>query len=88
MAEAKITGKLTKAIFPDGETALVAEIEVDCPGCGQGTVTLPGHHLKAIRNLLIAWCDDEPTLTGDDRHITEVGRYKLGGTMPKDPTRN
>jgi hypothetical protein len=86
--KALITGRLTKAEFPDGTTALVGEIEVDCTICGQGTVILPGHHLKAIRDLLIAWCDMEPTLTGDDEHRQKISEQSFRGRVPPDPTRN
>jgi hypothetical protein len=85
---ADIKAAATLATFPDGTKVLMGEIVIDCESCGGGTVRLPGHHMRVVRNLLMQWCDEYPELTGSDEHIREVGRTRIEGTPPADPEMN
>ncbi len=87
---ATVIGKIVKVDFPPeagGGSALFPEIAIDCPDCGQGTIRLPGHHLRAIRDLLIAWCDEYPALVGGE--VQQVGEQRLNfGGPGSDPSTN
>lgn len=69
-------------------SALIEEIEIACPQCGTHTIRLAGHHLRAIRNLLIEAIDRHPDLCGSDSGIAVVNRMEFGGTPPRDPNSN
>lgn len=60
-----------------GERLLTVTIEIDCPLCGQSGITLMGHHLRSIRDALIATIDRHPTLTGQDGAAQVVDRLKF-----------
>lgn len=69
--------------------ALVQEIEIDCEGCGRHLVRFAGHHLRAIRNLLLQTIDQFPELCGDEAGLKL--KEKLEYTIPagpKDPSVN
>lgn len=61
--------------FPDGTRALVVDITVECPLCGQIRLQLPGHHLRVIRNALIGAIDAYPELCGTDANVQQVDRF-------------
>jgi len=46
------------------EKLLIVEIAIDCPACGKTTLRIPGHHLKAVRQIAQSYCDQFPELTG------------------------
>jgi hypothetical protein len=50
----------------DGEQALLVEILIDCPVCGQDRIRLAGHHLKMVRDICIDAIDHYPALAGKD----------------------
>lgn len=47
-----VVGQVTEVLFTDGTTAIIQNITIDCPGCGRGTVTIAGHHIRAVHELL------------------------------------
>lgn len=86
--QSRLKGQAVKVTFPDGQERLVVEIALDCPECGQHTIRLAGHHLRAIRNLLIEFIDLHPTLCGDEHTLKVLRRETFGGTAPADPSTN
>jgi hypothetical protein len=85
---AQVVGRAMIVTFPDGERGLFGEILIDCPHCGELRLSLPGHHMRVVRNLLIEWIDEHPELTGSDGQIKELGRTVVQGTAPADPSKN
>lgn len=83
------TGKAIVIAFPPDFThkELVVEIDIACADCGGvGTIRLPGHHLRAIRDLLTEFCDAHPDLTkANPRTVT---RTTFAGLAPADPSEN
>ena len=49
---------------------------------------LAGHHLRALRNLLIEFIDLHPTLCGEESGIEVVNRLQFEGRGGGDPTLN
>lgn len=88
--QAQIVGRAVVIEMPPemgGEKALVAEIQITCPDCGDLTYRVAGHHLKSIRDLLIAWIDEFPELCGGESRTVPV-KTTFGGTPPRDPSVN
>lgn len=69
-----------------GGKLLVVEIEITCPDCGHQQHRFAGHHLKAIRDLVIEWIDQFPELCGGEHK--EISRTSYQGTPPTDPSVN
>lgn len=78
----------TKITLADGQEFLIVEIAIDCPACGQITIRLAGHHLRAIRDALIELIDLHPGVTGKDGDVHVIERIRVAGEIPDDPTRN
>jgi len=81
-------GVATMVELPDGERFLLVEITIDCPVCGRHTIHVAGHHLRAIRDLMIEFMDLHPDLTGKDGDIQTIERLQIQGRGPDDPTKN
>ncbi len=64
MTSSKTLGRAILCEFPTGEKFLVGEIEIDCPGCGQMTIRIAGHHLRSLNRILAEWIEQHPDLTG------------------------
>lgn len=68
--------------------ALIAEVAIDCPDCGQFVVRFAGHHLRALRNLLTEWVDEFPDLCGNEAGLEvlrrETERFSGGGGDPNN----
>lgn len=84
-AKAQVRGTATRITLPSGEASLTVEITIACDLCGSHRLILAGHHLKAIRNLLVEFVDLHPTLCGPEP--TDPVRERLTGTTA-DPTQN
>ena len=67
---------------------LLLDVEIDCEQCGQHHVRFAGHHLRALRNLLVETIDRDPELCGDEAGIEVAQRLQFGGAVPKDPSAN
>lgn len=50
--KAYVIGQVTHVQFADGSTQILQQIIIDCPGCGKGMLTLAGHHLRQVYELL------------------------------------
>jgi hypothetical protein len=87
MAHARTTGTATMIQLATGEALLVVEIAIACDHCGTHKVRFAGHHLRAIRDLLIEFIDLHPTLTGQDSDTRTIERLQLAGRVG-DPTQN
>lgn len=85
MAEAKTTGTSLVVELPDGRRFLIAEIAIDCGVCGQHSVRIAGHHLRAIREFLTATIDEYPELClkAGDVHALETLRYEARANAPE-----
>ena len=70
------------------EETLVLEYSIDCDLCGQHTVRLAGHHLRALRNLLVETIDLHPGLCGEDSGIEVASRLSFSGKTGGDPSVN
>jgi hypothetical protein len=60
--------------LPDGGEYLLVTIKILCPVCGEIEMQLPGHHLRAIRNLTTEFVDMYPALTGKDDELAVLAR--------------
>ena len=69
MAEIHYDSHAKVTTRPDGRAYLVTTITIDCPACGQVSMVLPGHHLRAVRDLLIKFIDAFPDFTGKDSEV-------------------
>lgn len=69
---------------PEGEKFLTIQIEVDCPACGTLQYEIPGHHLRAIRDIAIDFIDRYPELTGIEGKEV-ISRMTFGGPA-NDPS--
>lgn len=83
-----ITGKAITIDFASGHRDLIVQIDIDCPDCGKGSWTLPGHHLRAMRNLLNEFIDMHSTLVGEETDLEVVGRHQFGGQAAAKPENN
>ena len=89
MAKSHLVGRAILITHPEAPgKLLVVEIDIDCPDCGQQTIKVVGHHLKALRNLLMEFIDLHPDLTGDDAGIEVLNRINFSGSSTPDPSRN
>ena len=86
MRQGKVTATGIVANPDTPEAYLIVEIAFDCPECGQGTLRIPGHHLRTIRDIAIQYCDSHPTLTGSDPTLVESTSFDVN--VPRDPRRN
>ena len=89
----RLIGRSIKIVLaPEGieppPEALVLEIEIDCEMCGAHAVRIAGHHLRALRNLLLETIDLHPTLCGDEAGIEVAARLQFDGKPPSDPNMN
>lgn len=89
MTKATLTGKAIVIEHPDSPgKLLLVEIDVNCPDCGQYSIGLVGHHLKAIRDLLVDFIDLHPDLTGSDAGVEVLQRYGFSGRPTQRPENN
>jgi hypothetical protein len=84
--EARVTGRIFKIEPQQGPAYMTVEIKIDCPFCGIDMLQLAGHHLKAIRDIVIEAIDLHPELTGPEAQ--KVDSFEMKSTPPKDPSRN
>lgn len=83
MAEAEHTHQIeylssaNVTTLPGGGEYLLVTIKLRCPVCGEIEMELPGHHLRALRNLLIEYVDMYPDLTGKDDEIQVLARLMV-----------
>lgn len=77
-----------RATLPDGSEYLVVVVDIVCPGCGPIHYVIPGHHLRTVRDLVIAAIDGHPDLTGKDGDLKVIERLTVEGRPPIDPTEN
>lgn len=68
--------------------ALVFELLIDCPDCGQHKVQIAGHHLRTINVLVAQAIEEHPDLCGDEAGRTVKERLQWSGTLPRDPRVN
>ncbi len=83
--ESHLTGKAIVAHLANEERILIVQIEIDCPGCGQQQFWVAGHHLRALRNMLVEFIDLHPDLTGDEAGMKVINRMQFTG-QGNDPT--
>lgn len=72
----------------DSREVLGLQIEIDCPACGALRYAIPGHHARALRDMLIDHCDAYPS----DREgpLRRTGQYRIpvGGPQSQKPEEN
>ncbi len=66
------------------------QIEIDCAECGETlTWTIPGHHLRTIRDVAIDHLDQFPEFNrGTITKLGTTGSVACGGDRSKNPERN
>ena len=79
------TGVITDPDTP--EAALAVEIQVQCSLGGAGTVRIPGHHLRLVRDIATEYCDRYPELTKSDIRLITQTQFD-NRTAPKRPEDN
>ena len=77
-----------KVTFPGGAEELIVDLALDCPSCGQGTIRLAGHHLRAMRDALIEMIALHPGLTGADQDVQRGDSIVFGAGGPPDSSIN
>ena len=87
--QSRVKGTATKVTLTDGQEFLLVEIAIDCPSCGRYLIPIAGHHLRAVRDVLIEMIDlhPDPKLTGTDAGLKVLERLQFSGS-PSDPTTN
>jgi hypothetical protein len=80
-------------VFPavDGKPEhqeLVVQVGIDCPDCGQVNVTIPGHHLRGLHQLLGSFITEFPSthLSGEVAETEEKFNFATRG--PQTPQNN
>jgi len=95
--QAQTKGTATRVDLPNGDRFLLVEITTDCPACGPQacphcgapqTIRLAGHHLRAVRDLMIEFIDLHPELTGKDGDIHTIERLQMQGRSDGTPENN
>lgn len=87
--KSSLIGRSVIVEFPDSpEKLLIVEVEIDCPSCGQHLVRFAGHHLRALRNLLVEIIDLHPELVGDEAGLDVIKRMTFKGTSTPRPEDN
>lgn len=86
--KARTRGTATKVTLVDGSELLLVRIDLDCPACGTAAWDVTGHHLRAIRDLLIEFIDLYPDLTGRDGDLETVRKLHWEGKTAGDPEEN
>jgi hypothetical protein len=77
------TGMIANPDTP--EAYLVVEIAFDCPECGKARYQIPGHHLKALRDIAISYCDQFPALTAASVSVLDTISFQSRpGTRPEE----
>lgn len=85
-SESRTVGTAMATELPDGRKFLTVAITIDCPVCGQLTLQLAGHHLRALREFLTSTIDEFPDLClkeGDVRAL-ETLRFEGRVTNPEN----
>lgn len=86
-----LTGKAIIVSHPDHPEiapVMLVEISIDCPTCGEQHLQVAGHHLRALRDLIIEFIDLHPNMVGEEAGITRVGRTTFAGTASPTPEDN
>lgn len=84
--QARTEGRSIAIDFPDGTKALFVEFAIDCPVCGPHAIRVAGHHLRAMRDFLIATIDQYPDRTGSEpqHHVLEGFSFNGGAGNPEE----
>lgn len=81
-----------KATATDGREVFVTQITIDCPTCETLTYTIPGHHLRTIRDCLIDVIDQYPEEAGPEAgpklKTAERSTFAVGGGLSQKPESN
>lgn len=80
IAEARVT------TLPSGEEFLLVTVKIVCPICGTIEMEMPGHHLRALRNLFVEYVDLYPHLTNKQDELRVLAR--LNGPTPGSETQH
>lgn len=86
MAHSHTNARTMLVEWPDGRTAIVVEIMIDCPDCGKLSYAFEGHHLPVIKQIVDQAITDHPKETTSQIQRTERTDFVLGPAG--DPTRN
>ena len=90
----QLQGRAMKIVFPSVEgqpehEELVIQIALSCPDCGDHQLTIPGHHLRALHQLLGNFLAEFPSthLSGEPAETVEQHSF-ASGRPPSDPSVN
>ena len=85
--DAKVLSRAIVIATEEGGKALLCEIEIECPDCGDYVVMFMGHHLKAIRDSLTEIIEHYPDLV-EGGEIKHMGVTQWSGRPPRNPADN
>ena len=91
--QSQMRGRAILIVFPKNGDAppheeLIVQIMIDCPDCGEVQISLPGHHLRALHQLLGSFLTEFPSthLSGDLGELQDQIRFATSG--PQNPRTN
>ena len=90
----QIHGRATKVIFPREDPTLppheelIIDVGVDCPDCGKVSMTIPGHHLRALHQLLGQFLEEFPSTHLSGELGEEKERFNFASRGPQKPNTN
>lgn len=84
----QIKGELTTILteLTTGDKMVWASIVITCEGCGTLTYTIPGHHLRMVRDMVTEALDTYGDIGGESTRVGD--RVTTTVRPPKDPTQN
>lgn len=89
--QSRLTGKailVSHPAHPDIAPVMLVEVDIDCPICGEQHIQIAGHHMRALRDLLVEFIDAHPNLRGEETGIEVVNRLTFEGTASPAPEDN
>jgi hypothetical protein len=73
---------------PQGESVLMAQVDIDCEVCGVTQGNIWGHHLRTLVHALQTVIDENPELCGDVGKRQEVTRFAGESLSPEKAKMN
>ena len=89
MPKSHLRGEIIKIEHPEADGAvLLVRILIDCPLCGNSLIEVFGHHLHAIRDVIVEAIDRHPELTTETSSVTVMDRLRIAGSSTSTPENN
>lgn len=88
MLKSLLTGRTIIATETNGRRSLHVQIDVDCPECGTFALYLPGHHLRALKQVVDEAVEQYGELVGEAARLEVVRRETFSGQSGGNPEDN